>query len=73
MDPVSEVFPLWVIALDYVSGVVMWTLIGRTAMGLFLPEDSSFFFMRFFAKIYDFRAVSCNKICLLYTSDAADE
>ena len=50
MDPVSEVFPLWVIALDYISGVVMWTLIGRTAMGFFLPEDSSFFFMRFFVR-----------------------
>lgn len=25
-----------------------WTLIGRSAMGIFLPEDSSFFFMRFF-------------------------
>ena len=50
MDPVSEVFPLWVIALDYISWVVMWTLIGRTAMGFFLPEDSSFFFMRFFVR-----------------------
>ena len=47
MDPVPEVFPLWVTALDYISGVVMWTLIGRTAMEFFLPEDSSFFFMRF--------------------------
>ena len=36
MDPVPEVFPLWVITLDYISGVVMWTLIGRTAMGFFL-------------------------------------
>ena len=51
MDPVPEVFPLWVIVLDYISGVVMWTLIGRTAMGFFLPEDSSFFFMRFFAPV----------------------
>ena len=50
MDPVPEVFPLWVIALDYISGVVMWTLIGRTVMGFFLPEDSSFFFMRFFVR-----------------------
>ena len=50
MDPVPEVFPFWVIALDYISGVVMWTLIGRTAMGFFLPEDSSFFFMRFFVR-----------------------
>jgi hypothetical protein len=26
----------------------MWTLIGRSAMGLFLPQNSDFFFMRFF-------------------------
>ena len=36
-------FPLWVIVLDYLLGVVMWTLIGRFAMGLFLAPDSSFF------------------------------
>ena len=36
-----------------ISGVVMWTLIGRTAMGFFLPEDSSFFFMRFFVRSTD--------------------
>lgn len=41
-------FPIWVIAIDYLLGVVMWTLIGRFAMGIFLPEDSSFFFMKFF-------------------------
>ncbi len=32
-------------------GVVMWTLIGRTGMSLFLPEDSTFFFMRFFVRV----------------------
>ncbi|MEN8196773.1 MAG: hypothetical protein ABFS30_09700 [Pseudomonadota bacterium] len=31
-------------------GMVMWTLIGRTGMSLFLPEDSTFFFMRFFVR-----------------------
>ena len=36
--------------MDYALGVVMWTLIGRTAMNFFLPEDSSFFFMRFFVR-----------------------
>ena len=36
-------FPLWVIAHDYLLGVVMWTLIERFAMGLFLAPDSSFF------------------------------
>ena len=43
-------FPLWVLALDYVLGMVMWTLIGRTAMNLFLPIDSDFFFMKVFVK-----------------------
>jgi len=43
-------FPLWVIVIDYVLGVVMWTLIARSAMGLFLPENSTFFFMRFFVR-----------------------
>ena len=45
-----EAFPLWVLVTDYVLGVVMWTLIGRTGMSLFLAENSSFFFMRFFVK-----------------------
>jgi uncharacterized protein YggT (Ycf19 family) len=45
-----EAFPLWVIVLDYILGVIMWTLIGRTAMRIFLSENSSFFFMRFFVR-----------------------
>lgn len=51
-DPVAA-FPLWVLALDYVLGVVMWTLIGRAAMNIFLPEDSDFFFMKFFVRATD--------------------
>ncbi len=43
-------FPLWVILIDYALGVVMWTLVARTAMGVFLPDDSDFFFMRFFVR-----------------------
>ena len=49
IDPLS-VFPIWVVAIDYVLGVIMWTLIGRSAMNVFLPEDSSFFFMRVFVR-----------------------
>ena len=48
-----ESFPIWILALDYVLGAVMWTLIGRFAMGIFLPENSSFFFMRFFVRSTD--------------------
>jgi hypothetical protein len=42
--------PIWVLAIDYCAGVVMWTLIGRSAMNLFLPETSDFFFMKVFVK-----------------------
>ena len=45
-----EAFPLWIILLDYILGMIMWTLIGRTAMRIFLSENSSFFFMRFFVR-----------------------
>jgi uncharacterized protein YggT (Ycf19 family) len=45
--------PPWVIVLDYILGMVMWTLIGRAAMGLFLPQDSDFFFMRAFVRLTD--------------------
>jgi sorbitol-specific phosphotransferase system component IIC len=46
----AEAIPLWAIVVDYVLGVVMWTLIGRFGMGIFLPEDSQFFFMRAFVR-----------------------
>ena len=45
-------FPLWVIIIDYGLGVVMWTLIGRTAMNMFQPENSDFFFMKAFVRTY---------------------
>jgi len=50
MEQVLGSFPLWVIVIDYVLGVIMWTLIGRAAMNVFLSEDSNFFFMRFFVR-----------------------
>ena len=43
-------FSIWVIIIDYAMGMVMWTLIGRFAMGIFLPEDHHFFFNRFFVR-----------------------
>ena len=36
--------------IDYILGVIMWTLIGRVAMNFFQKEDSEFFFMRVFVK-----------------------
>ncbi len=42
--------PLWAILLDYVLGIVMWTLVGRVGMNIFLPVNSEFFFMKFFVR-----------------------
>ena len=39
-----------IIILDYILGMIMWTLIGRAAMNIFQREDSTFFFMRVFVK-----------------------
>ena len=37
--------------IDYIMGVIMWTLIGRVAMNIFQREDSQFFFYESFRKI----------------------
>ena len=37
--------------IDYIMGMIMWTLIGRVAMNIFQKEDSKFFFMKVFVKI----------------------
>ena len=50
---VIDIHPWWVNALDYIMGMVMWTLIGRSAMNLFLPEDSDWFFMKIFVRATD--------------------
>jgi uncharacterized protein YggT (Ycf19 family) len=53
MDTPLAAIPIWVIAIDYVLGMIMWTLVGRTAMGFFLPQDSNVFFMKFFVRVTD--------------------
>ena len=50
MQGTLEAFSTWVIVLDYTLGMVMYTLIGRVAMNLFLPIDSPFFFMKVFVR-----------------------
>ena len=42
---------IWILTLDYVLGIIMWTLIGRSAMNIFQREDSNFFFMKAFVKL----------------------
>jgi hypothetical protein len=43
--------PIYILIIDYILGIVMWTLIGRSAMNFFQKEDSEFFFMKAFVKM----------------------
>ena len=43
-------YPIWIILIDYIMGAIMWTLIGRFGMSIFLQDNSDFFFMRVFVK-----------------------
>ena len=43
--------PLYILVIDYVLGVIMWTLIGRVAMNIFQWEDSQFFFIKVFVNL----------------------
>ena len=42
---------LFILIIDYILGVIMWTLIGKVAMNLFQRENSEFFFMKVFVKV----------------------
>ena len=70
----SANFHPFVYLIDYIMGVIMWTLIGRVAMNIFQREDSEFFFMKVFVKFTDplinlFKPITPSFIiCLLYTS-----
>ena len=43
--------PIYILFIDYILVLIMWTLIGRSAMNLFQREDSEFFFMKIFVKL----------------------
>ena len=43
-------YPIRIILVDYIMGAIMWTLIGRFGMSIFLQDNSDFFFMRVFVK-----------------------
>ncbi len=53
METPLAIFPIWVVVIDYVLGMIMWTLIARVAMLFFLPQDTKFFFARFFIRVTD--------------------
>ncbi|HUV32649.1 MAG TPA: hypothetical protein VMW31_03680 [Devosiaceae bacterium] len=51
MNSAVAALPVWVVVLDYALGIIMWTLVGRSAMNIFLPTDSDFFFMKAFVRL----------------------
>lgn len=48
-----EGIPIWVILIDYIMGLLMWTLVGRFGMSIFVSEQSDFFFMKAFVRMTD--------------------
>jgi hypothetical protein len=38
--------------VDYILGIIMWTLVGRVAMNIFQREDSAVLLYESFCKIY---------------------
>ena len=38
--------PVWLLVLDYVLGIIMWTLIARTALALIMPAGRIWGFQR---------------------------
>ena len=42
-----------ILIIEYILGIIMWTLIGRVAMNIFQKENSEFFFMKAFVKLTD--------------------
>ena len=41
---------IYILIIDYILGIIMWTLIGRSAMNIFKREYSEFFFMKVFVR-----------------------
>ena len=48
-----EGIPIWVSLIDDIMGLVMWTLVGRFGMSIFVSEQSDFFFMKAFVRMTD--------------------
>ena len=47
----SNVFPIWLISIDYILGFLMSVLIIKFILNLFIAEGSRFRIFRFFTKI----------------------
>ncbi|MDC0093198.1 hypothetical protein OAI86_02655 [Alphaproteobacteria bacterium] len=44
-------FPIWLVALDYILAIIMFILILKFILNIFINEGSSFYIFRFFTKL----------------------
>ena len=58
----SNVFPIWLISIDYILGLLMLVLIVKFILNLFITEGSHFKVFRFFTKITEPILNSTSKI-----------
>ena len=47
----NNIFPIWLIAFDYILALLMLILILKFTLNIFINEGSSFFIFRFFNKL----------------------
>jgi uncharacterized protein YggT (Ycf19 family) len=46
-----EIYPIPVLIIDYILGVIMWTLLGRFVLDLFIAPDNDMVIARVFRQI----------------------
>ena len=47
----TQIYPIPVLVLDYVLGVIMWTLLGRATLDLFIAPTSEMVIARVFRQV----------------------
>jgi|TARA_B110000305_G_scaffold217143_1_gene256229 hypothetical protein len=46
-------FPIWLILIDYLFGIIMWIMITKFVFNILLPDDNNFYINRLLKKITD--------------------
>lgn len=47
----NNIFPIWLVSIDYILGILMLIFIIKFLLNIALPEDNKYFFHRIFNKI----------------------
>jgi len=49
----TQIYPTYVLVIDYLLGTLMWTLLGRAALDLFIAPNSEMVIAKVFRQITD--------------------